>query len=222
MEFETPDYRRMMQVIQNAPVCRVAAVLDGRPYVVPMCCCCHMDGCVPVFEMYARNDGDLVRALEGCADVMLEMERPHLGGTDTVLVRGRAEVMRRSGCGGGRGCDARDHYDDWPVDSDGRARFTGRGGQDADGWSARRGGCAGDRGARWDDDFIDRGGRYTDAPRQNNGCRGCNAQNSGSCPLCAAPGDTACDRQTGAIRIWVRADEMSGRHWDSCTTHCRH
>ncbi len=93
MEYEELSYRRMLQVVESSRVCRVATVLNGAPYLVPLCCRCRMEDCTPTFELRAWHDGDLLRALAGCSKVMLHFERTAPGGAvETVLVRGRAVV----------------------------------------------------------------------------------------------------------------------------------
>ena len=93
MKYEELSYRRMLQIVQSSRIARLAAVRDGAPYVVPVCVHSRMDGCIPVFEVRAANDGDLLAALASNAAVMLEFETPgRSGAVETVLVRGRAAV----------------------------------------------------------------------------------------------------------------------------------
>ncbi len=92
MEYENLSYSRMLQVLNTGHVARMALSANGQPYVVPLCYTCRMDGCIPVLELKAHNDGQLLAALAANPNVMLEIERTVHGATECVLLQGQALV----------------------------------------------------------------------------------------------------------------------------------
>lgn len=218
MKYEELSYRRMLQIVQSSRIARIAAVRDGAPYVVPVCVRCRMDGCIPVFEVRAGSDGDLLAALASNAAVMLEFETSgRSGAVETVLVRGRAVVEQNippCGCGqhgwreeypnGKTGCPTED-----PWQQTGRVRF--------DAWeepagesctcTRKAGGC----GCRNGGSCPIGGGRdaCTRCDRRNNcGCQSsCGCQNG--CGI-RETGDCGGTPDHAAV-ITVTAAEMTGR-----------
>ena len=235
MDHEELSYRRMLQVIESGRICRVAVVRGGMPYVVPMCFTCRMDGCIPTFELQARHDGDLLKALAGCCDVTLQFERSARGGaTETVLVYGRA-VVEQTVSDAEPSCRPPQEEDIW--EQTGQVRF------------GTHRACTADRGCqnRWEAPAMP----HREGCRCTEGCP-CSCQSGDACPLYPCGQETACrrDRMTETAgrcgcreqaadcadrydrcrpapqpqcpaRITVTAVEMTGRSYSACAARCR-
>ncbi len=93
MDYTTMDYRQMLQILQSAKMCRVAATVDGAPCILLQCCRFFMDGCVPVLEMTVPAESGLPAALASAPAVMLEVSRATRAGTECVLLQGMATVQ---------------------------------------------------------------------------------------------------------------------------------
>lgn len=227
MNYEELSYRRMLQVIRSSRTARLAVVQNGAPYVVPVCVSSRMDGCIPVFEVRAGSDGDLLAALASNAAVMLEFESPgHAGAVETVLVRGRAVVEQRiAPCGCGGSCSLREHAaaesrrepDLWAQS--GRVRFDARdvwtSGYAADRYAAGRGG-EGER--RCESCSCRR--EETDCRRT--GCAACSRRESCGCAARqSAAGAAAAPAAAFAAVITITAAEMTGRCYAACVARCR-
>ena len=232
MEYEELSYRRMLQVIESSRICHVAVVHGRIPYVVPMCCSCRMDGCIPVFELHAKHEGDLLEALAAGSSVTLLFERSLRGGaTETVLVYGRAAVEQTMPQEYADQSSARrSEADIWAQI--GQVRFGAYGEQHAEGCRCTEGcpGCS---------------CRNEAARRGTDGCREkaapCPCHSHGAPEACrtgdACPlhprtqGCTDCADRYDRCRpapqphcpahITVTADEMTGRCYSACAVRCR-
>lgn len=233
MEYEHLSYQRMLRVLENGQVCRVAVVLNGAPYLVPMCYTMRLDCRVPVIELHAYHDGDLLAALEQDPQATLEFSQGGRGGSvETVLLRGTAQVQLPCPEGPGDGCnccpprpvppcchDSACPDGAWPAD--GRVRFDGP--RPANTWPQGQPRCG------W-------GGaapNSCNSCQRQNDCPSCQRQNDcgGSCSLyggvdcedrydrCGLP--PQCPQPPAYATICVRAGEMTGRCYPACVTRCR-
>ena len=211
MKYEELTYRRMLQVIRSSRTARLAVVQDGAPYVVPVCVCSRMDGCIPVFEVRAGNDGDLLTALASNAAVMLEFETPgHAGAVETVLVRGRAVVEQNLQACSVCSCGC------------GEQRNAGQGPRQADRWyagqheeqDARRYGAWPQSGRIRFDELPRQADRYTCAGEESCACSR-SRENGMSCPL-PGEGCTACSRRDSCGCAGRCAENRADHRADTC------
>lgn len=205
MEYQELTYQQMLRVLEDGKVCHAAVVLNGLPYLLPMCYSWRLDGCAPVVELRAYHDGDLLQALAQAPQIILHFSRRVRAGVESVLLRGNACVQLPPPPCAGR-CPQ------GPWTSEGRVRF-----------DMPEGSCNNSSNGSCNNSCnCDNGCSCSLNGSCGNHCNGgCNGSCSNSCS-CDSCTRRNCDcPQAQYARITVTAVEMTGRCVPACLAGCK-